>query len=68
MPTWLSGAWVWSVSVNSRPSMPSTVTFAGALYTPRSVSVRAHVPATCPLGGMYRAVEFLYTLGASSQG
>ena len=41
-------AWV---TWKPRPLAPMTISFAGALWTPRVASVRHHRPATWPDGG-----------------
>ena len=44
-----------SVSTRSTPSVPcSTARPAGALCTPRVLSIRAYTPAMCPDGGTSR--------------
>ena len=49
------------VSCVASPSAPRTTSLAGALCTPRSSSLRAQIPAMCPLGG---TVVFLPVSGS----
>ncbi len=39
------------VMLSSRVTAPRTTSLAGALWTPRVASLRAQMPAMCPLGG-----------------
>ena len=39
------------VTSDSSRATPRTISLAGAFHTPRTASVRAHTPATCPDGG-----------------
>ena len=43
------------VTWNASPFTPSTTSLAGALWTPRVLSVRAQTPAMCPDGGTISA-------------
>ena len=40
------------VIFNSTSRAPRITSLAGAFHTPRDSSVRAQIPAMCPLGGM----------------
>ena len=51
MPRWFRPPCTSWVIWNASPFTPSTTSFAGALCTPRVLSVRAQTPAMCPDGG-----------------
>src|SRR5271157_3253665 len=51
MPAMLIWPWSASFIASSRPTAPLTIALAGALYTPRVLSVLAMIPQTCPDGG-----------------
>ena len=51
IPAGFSWSCSFFVSANSSASAPRKTSLAGALWTPRSSSLRAQTPATWPLGG-----------------
>ena len=54
------------VRVISRPSAPRMISFAGALCTPRSPSLRAQMPARCAEGGIIMVVLVAPGVGSAT--